>query len=221
MAVLPRRWPLLPTLLVALAALAMIGLGIWQLQRHHEKRAVIALLRSNISKPPVAFPRLGPVPPEMLFRSSSLHCLRVEGWTVEAGKAADGSSGFRSIAHCSTGAEGPGALVQVGIGARPDLRPQWTGGTVSGHIVEEPDHRSLLAHLTGPKQVLRPMLVASTSPDPQLKASAPPSIESIPDNHFGYAIQWFLFAGVAVLIYVLALARREGARREGRSAGDS
>jgi len=209
MALLPRRWPLIPTLLVALAALAMIGLGCWQLQRHREKRAAIAVLGANIGKPAIAFPAMGPVPPAYLFRRSSLHCLRVEDWTVEAGKAADGMTGFRSIAHCSTGAEGPGALVALGVAARPDIRPSWTGGVVSGRIVEEPDHRSLLAHLTGPKLVLRPMLVADASPDPQLKTPAPPSIESIPDNHFGYAIQWFSFAALAVLIYTLALARRQ------------
>ena len=216
MALLPRHWPVVPTVLVALAVLAMVGLGVWQLQRHEEKQAVIALLRSNLDKGAVAFPKMGPVAPEMLFRRSSFHCLQVESWTSEAGRAADGSSGFRSIAHCSTGAEGPGALVALGVARRPDLRPNWTGGTISGRIVEEPDHRSLLAHLTGPKLVLRPMLVADASPDPQFKAPAPPDVASVPDNHFGYAIQWFLFAVIALVIYVIALRHREG-----RQGGDS
>lgn len=216
MALFPRHWPVVPTMLVALAVLAMIGLGVWQLQRHEEKQAVSALLRSNLDKGAVAFPAMGPVAPEMLFRRSSLHCLRVESWTSEAGRAANGSSGFRSIAHCSTGAEGPGALVDVGVARRPDLRPNWTGGPISGRIVEEPDHRSLLAHLTGPKLVLRPMLVADASPDPQLQTPAPPDVASVPDNHFGYAIQWFLFAAIALVIYVIALRHREG-----RQGGDS
>ncbi len=209
MAFLPRRLPLIPTLLVALAALAMIGLGIWQFQRHQEKKAVIAVLQANLGKPAIAFPMMGPVDATYLFRRSSLQCLRVEDWKVEAGKAADGTTGFRSIAHCSTGAEGPGALVELGVAARPDIRPVWTGGVVRGRIVEEPDHRSLLAHLVGPKLVLRPMLIADASPDSQLKTSARPSVQSIPDNHFGYALQWFSFAALAVLIYIFALVRRQ------------
>ena len=39
--------------------------------------------------------------------------------------------------------------------------------------------------------------------------SAPPSPDSIPNNHLAYAIQWFLFAGFAAVIYFLALKRRE------------
>jgi cytochrome oxidase assembly protein ShyY1 len=38
-----------------------------------------------------------------------------------------------------------------------------------------------------------------------LEPSAPPSIEQIPNNHRSYAIQWFLFALIAVVIYLLAL----------------
>ncbi len=206
---LPRRWPLVPSLLVGLAVAVMIGLGVWQLQRSAQKSAAIALIRDNPAKPPIAYAPLGPVAPDMLFRRSSLHCLAVDNWRAEAGRAADGTSGFRYIAHCTTGAEGPGALVALGVGGRPDMKPGWTGGTISGWIVEEPDHRSLLAHTTGPKVVLRPMLVADASPDPQLKASAPPRVDDIPNNHFSYAIQWSLFAAIALVIYVLALRRRE------------
>ena len=43
---------------------------------------------------------------------------------------------------------------------------------------------------------------------PGLEASAPPSLDSIPNNHRSYAIQWFLFAGIAALIYGLALRQR-------------
>ncbi|MGE4430258.1 MAG: SURF1 family protein [Sphingobium sp.] len=212
MAFFPRRWPIVPTVLVAAVALGMAGLGVWQLQRHDQKRAAIALIRANLDKPAVAYPKLGPVPPEMLFRRSATQCLRVESWSTDAGKAADGSTGFRLIAHCSTGAEGPGTLIEAGIAARPDLKPRWNGGQVSGWIVEEPDHRSLLGHLTGPKVTLRPMLIADVALDPALKAAAPPQIASIPNNHLGYALQWFAFAIIALLIYGIALSRRQSAQ---------
>jgi surfeit locus 1 family protein len=41
-----------------------------------------------------------------------------------------------------------------------------------------------------------------------LVASAPPSPATIPNNHLNYAVQWFLFAGIAALIYFLALRQR-------------
>ena len=50
-------------------------------------------------------------------------------------------------------------------------------------------------------------LVAASAP-PGLEPSALPSLESIPNNHRFYAVQWFLFAAIALVIYVLALRKR-------------
>jgi cytochrome oxidase assembly protein ShyY1 len=50
-------------------------------------------------------------------------------------------------------------------------------------------------------------LVAATAPA-GLEASAPPAIDEIPNNHRAYAVQWFAFAGIALLIYGLALKQR-------------
>ena len=47
--------------------------------------------------------------------------------------------------------------------------------------------------------------------------NAPPSIESIPNNHLAYAVQWFLFAAVAAIIYVIALRRRDKRLPEGET----
>jgi cytochrome oxidase assembly protein ShyY1 len=206
---LPRRFPLLPTLLVALAVAAMIGLGIWQIQRAGQKETLLAHLAANPSRSAIAYPALGPVAPDSLFRRSAVTCLSVERWQEEAGRAKDGSTGFRQIAHCRTGAEGPGALISLGVAGKPGTKPEWTGGEVSGWITEEPDHRSLIAHLVGPKVVLRPMLIADGAHDPALKAPALPSTQDIPNNHIGYAIQWFGFAIAAAIIYVLALGRKQ------------
>lgn len=218
---LPRRWPVVPTFFVLLAAAAMVALGIWQVGRAHQKEALIALVTANPSRPAMAFPQFGPVPDRVLFRRSAVSCLSVEGWSSEGGRAADGTMGYRYIAHCRTGAEGPGALIELGVATRPDIRPGWTGGEVGGWIVREPDHRSLLAHMTGPPVVLRPMLIAKASPDPRLKSPAPPSVESIPNNHRSYAVQWFSFAAIAILIYVLALRRREQAGEAAEPRADS
>lgn len=201
------RLPVIPTLVVAALIAVMIGLGFWQLDRRAEKDAAIAMAAANPGRPPVAFPALPPVPPELLFRPSSVICLRVVGWQVVAGRAADGSVGYRHIAQCATGAEGPGALVALGVGQRPDERVKWTGGRVEGWLSEEPDHRALITRLAGKAPPLRPMLVARAAPA-GLKPVAPPGAADVPNNHLAYAVQWFLFAAIAAAIYILALRRR-------------
>ncbi|WIW87838.1 SURF1 family protein [Sphingobium sp. V4] len=201
------RLPIVPTIMVALAVLAMIALGAWQLQRRAGKAEALALAAANPGRLAIAFPKLAPVDPAILFRPSSVHCLTVVQWQVEAGRAADGSSGYRHIAHCSTGAEGPGVLVAVGVGQKPDDKPAWTGGQVEGWISQEPDHRALLTRMGGKASPLRPMLIARQAP-PGLKPVAPPSAADLPNNHLAYAVQWFFFAAVAVIIYILALRRR-------------
>jgi cytochrome oxidase assembly protein ShyY1 len=70
----------------------------------------------------------------------------------------------------------------------------WRGGKVSGVIDSDRDHIILLV---------------SDSAAPGLQPSARPSPEDVPNNHRAYAVQWFLFAGVALAIYVLALRRRQ------------
>ena len=203
------RLPLIPTLVVGLAVAVMIGLGVWQLDRRAEKNAALAAVAANLSRPAMAFPALGPVSSETLFRKSSAHCLRVVRWQVEAGAAENGASGFRQIADCATGAEGPGVLVNIGVASKPDFKAQWTGGQVEGWISEEPDHRPLIARLSGKAPPLRPMLIAAKAPVAGLLPAAPPKIEDVPNNHLAYAVQWFLFAGIAVLIYLLALRWRQ------------
>ncbi|MDQ3074973.1 MAG: SURF1 family protein [Pseudomonadota bacterium] len=197
-----RRWPLIPTILVAAAIAAMVGLGIWQLERRQEKLALLETLAAARSQPPIDWPTApfaGPLP---LFRAASGHCLSVTGFRTAAGQNRDGDPGFLVIADCRVGAEGPGMAVELGWSKNPSAGRDYKGGLVSGVIA--------------PDRVSRMRLVAS-EPGPGLVASAVPSSASIPNNHLSYAIQWFLFAAAAALVYVLALKRRE--REEGRLNG--
>ena len=83
--------------------------------------------------------------------------------------------------------------VELGWTKNPNAKVNWTGGPVSGVIA--PDSKS------------RMRLVAATAP-PGLEPSAPPSIDQIPNNHRSYAVQWFLFALIALVIYILAVRKR-------------
>jgi surfeit locus 1 family protein len=203
------RFPIFSTIVVAAAIATMIGLGVWQLQRRGEKEALIALYAANREKPAIVYPQMGPVADAAMFRKSSANCLQVVGWQSGAGKDSKGRSGIRYIAECkSAGAEGPGLILLAGVADRPDLKPDWKGGVVNGLIVTEPDKRSLLQKALGSEMVLRPMLIAS-EPVAGLRAPAQPKPEDITNNHLAYAIQWFLFAGAALIIYLLALRRRQ------------
>lgn len=203
----PRRWPLIPTLLVLAAAAIMVALGVWQLQRKGEKEALIALYeRNRAMSATVAYPALPPVADAMLFRKSSVTCLEPVRWDPRSGTDRAGKSGIRMVADCRTGAEGPGVLVDVGI-ADDFTLPKWSGGTVQGTIVPGPEQPSLIARLTGRAVPARAMLVAD-APVGGLRASAVPNGADIPNNHLAYAVQWFLFAAIAIAIYSLAVRRR-------------
>ena len=204
-----RRWPLVPTVLVALAVAAMIALGLWQLLiRLPEKEAQLAQLAANPAKPAIAFPRFPD--DSLLFRRASGFCLSVA--SIE--RAGAGNAGYRLIANCRTGAEGPGIKVQLGTTRDPDAKVQWGGGKVSGWISHAPDARPLIAGLFD--HVPRELLLVADTPAPGLAANSRPDIGIVPNNHFAYAIQWFFFAAVASLIYVLAVRRRIARDGDGR-----
>lgn len=204
------KLPVVATTLVALAVTAMVALGVWQLDRRGQKEALIAQYRANAALPQIAMPGPGDWRPA-LFRRVAATCQSVASWSSEAGRATDGARGWRKLAQCRTGgAEGPGLIVDMGVGDIAQANPAWTGGVVSGVLTEAPSHASLIARAFGKAPAPSPLLVAAT-PAPGLKPSAPPSPETVPNNHLAYAVQWFLFAGIASVIYALALRRRNRA----------
>jgi surfeit locus 1 family protein len=198
-----RRLPIIPTILVALAVITMIGLGCWQLERRKEKEALLATYAAAANQPPIGWPSVPPKEPLPLFRSATANCLSVTGFRTAAGQNLKGEPGFLIIADCRTGAEGPGVAIELGWSKDPNAGRGFVGGLVSGVIA--------------PDRISRMRLVAA-SPGPGLMTSAPPSPDIIPNNHFSYAIQWFLFAGIAVVIYTLAL-RWRGQKQKATTRG--
>ena len=200
------KLPVIPTIIVALAVAAMIGLGIWQLDRRGQKEAMIARYAGNNALPVMAFPR-PPIGDEHLFRRASAMCLEVTGWSEQAGRAENGAKGWRHIADCRTGVEALTVKFDMGVSTAPGVVPVWNGGEVAGSITQAPDSTPLLASLFG-KRGPRPLMLVSETPAPGLAESARPDPSSVPNNHLAYAVQWFLFALAAVVIYFLALRWR-------------
>ena len=189
-----RRLPVVPTIIVLAAVAVMIGLGIWQLRRAQWKEQLIAQYERAERLPPITWPTV-PLRSDQLplFRHATGVCLRAVGKRAVAGANRAGETGYAHVVDCMTGAEGPGMSVEVGWSRDPNAKINWNGGPVSGIIA--PDRRSVMR------------LVAAT-PVPGLQPSALPSVRSISNNHRSYAIQWFSFAAIALVIYGLAVRKR-------------
>lgn len=197
-----KRLPIIGTILVLAAVATMVGLGLWQLQRAEWKNDLLATYAAAANRTAVAYPAV-PNQDEtsLYFRKSSVNCLGVIGWRSTSGRSDTGKSGWAHIAHCRTaGAEGPGAQVVAGWSERPD-DPEWAGGIVDGIIAPDSQY------------VIR--LVVS-EPIAGLQKSQPPNIEDIPNNHMSYAVQWFLFGFIALIIFLIALrGRNKGVAQSG------
>jgi surfeit locus 1 family protein len=193
-----RRIPIIPTLFVTAACATMIGLGVWQLQRAKWKDGLMEGYKAAANLPEIAYPAfpLKDGADSYYYRRAGSMCLSVKSWRAVSGRNARGVAGWAHIAECSTGTEGPGMAVDVGWSKAP-ANPVWQGGEVTGVLA--PDGKSVFR------------LVSAKPLAPGLDQSAPPSLDAIPNNHLAYAVQWFLFAGIAALIYGLALRRRKTA----------
>ncbi len=196
------RLPVVATTIVTLAVTAMIGLGLWQLlDRRPQKIAYLAQLAANPGRPAIRFP--GSPDDRLLFRRATGYCRP----PVAVHKAGAGAQGFRLIATCADTASGPGMIVQLGTSRDPGATVDWRGGPVAGFISHAPDSRPLIAGLFD--HAPRQLMLVLDHPVARLSANGEPDLSSVPNNHLAYAGQWFFFAAVAVVVYVLALRRRE------------
>jgi len=184
-----RPIPLIPTFLVLVAVAVMVSLGFWQLRRLHEKEALLAhYAGAKGAAQEVAWPRDRAGQEDLLYRRARLDCATVTGHSSIAGRNDKDQSGAAQTADCTL-ADGTRALVVLGWSRLPMAAGGWEGGPVHGIVAP------------GPRLVATPPLAG-------LEANAIPDPSEIPNNHFAYAIQWFLFAATALVIYTLALMKR-------------
>ena len=181
--------PIIPTIIVLAAVATMISLGFWQLRRADEKESLLAHYRTaQASSEPVTFPISGAGDDE-LFRTSSVRCDRVIAIEPTAGRSLRGESGWAQRASCTN--RDSDAILTVDIGWTRSPQPaKWEGGAVEGMVAP------------GPR------LIASAALSPDLQPLAKPDPADLPNNHLSYAVQWFLFALTALVIYFLALRRK-------------
>lgn len=181
-------WPVIPTLLVLAAVAIMLRLGFWQIDRMHEKEALLArYAAARAMSADVPFPQGAAAAQQVLYRHARIDCRLVTGVTVIAGHSAQGASGMAHVADCLLAGGGKARIV---LGWSRDPAPvAWRGGEVMGVIAP------------GPRLVADPPLQG-------LAANARPDPSELPNNHWSYAVQWFLFAATALVIYGLAVWKR-------------
>jgi cytochrome oxidase assembly protein ShyY1 len=183
-----RRLPVISTLVVLVAVAIMIRLGFWQLDRREQKQALIARAEAALAMNADArWPRDANEVDSVLYRHARIDCVRVLEQSAQAGQNAQGESGWAHVARCAL-AGGGSARVILGWSREPG-NVSWAGGVVDGMIAP------------GPRLVAGPAVAG-------LQDNAVPNPADLPNNHLSYAVQWFLFAAVALGIYALALRKR-------------
>jgi cytochrome oxidase assembly protein ShyY1 len=184
-----RRFPVIPTVLVLIAAGIMVRLGFWQLDRLAEKELLLSQYHAaQGSTAELPWAQVMRAPDLALYRHSRLLCARVLGRTGIAGRNAKDAAGIAQYAQCAL-PDGSQAKVVMGWSTNPTQVGSWQGGLVRGVVAP------------GPRLVADPPLGG-------LQASARPDPSEIPNNHLAYAVQWFLFAVTALIVYGVAVRRR-------------
>lgn len=183
-----RRLPIVPTIIVAIAVAIMIALGFWQIARLHQKEAMLArytAAQGSAAEMPFPFTPADTEP--ALYHRSALDCVSASDPTSRSGRTAKGDAGIAQIVTCHL-ADGKTAELVLGVAQTP-ATVAWNGGKVTGWIAP------------GPRLIADP-------PQAGLAANARPDPNDIANNHLAYAVQWFFFALVAVVIYALAVRKR-------------
>lgn len=183
------RLPVVPTLMVAAMVPVMIGLGIWQLHRAEWKESLLADLSVAPTLPPVDLDTHGGQV-DINFRRVMVTCSSPAGKPQAlAGQNMMGASGFAFRVACREG-----LTAVAGWSQRPEaVLPAVPLGRVAGLHVEAPGGD---------------LVYLDTAVSP-LERAAPPSIDTIPNNHRAYAVQWFLFAAILGVIYAVYVGRRQ------------
>ena len=220
---------LIGPLVLGIAGVAVLmSLGFWQVSRMEEKRVVIEAIEARIMDAPVALPeapeperdRYLPVRAEGRFTGEVVHVLSAQRAL---------GTGTHVIAVFETTG---GARVLVDRGFLPDAqRPGFAPGDGEALVIgnlhwpRDADRHTpapdlarglwfarevdpIAAHL-GTEPVLI-VARAEEPPAPRLRP-VPVGTEGIPDNHFEYAVTWFLLAvaWAGMTLYLLWRIRRE------------
>lgn len=236
---LTRRW-ILAGLVVLAAVATMIGLGLWQLRRHDEVRSRNDLVSRRMSEPVVAVDAVFRRDPE----AATYRTVTLDGiYDVSSEVSIDNrSSEGRPGRHLLTPLrppEGPALIVDRGwipLDADASAAAPPAGRVTVVGVLFPSERKGALEPAIAPtgtlerfpridvarigRQLAYPsyplyLRLASQAPGQQGGLPQRPGLPAFSAGpHLSYAVQWFLFATVALAVFA-ALARREARRRPG------
>ena len=202
-----KRIPILPTLIVLIAVGIMIRLGVWQLDRMYQKEALLAQYEHALTNTSIT--DLGAdmvVDGPFDYSHVRLLCMTPTARSMQAGHNSHGETGWAHLAICPYQSKLKGkSETEVVIGwSKTPNEVDWSGGALLGTVVPGKVGKAL-PNNGGIQGILR---IVADPPLAGLQPNARPDPKDLPNNHWSYAIQWFLFSLTALVIYGLALRKR-------------
>lgn len=231
------RSGLLGSILVIAVATACVRLGVWQLHRLAERRAHNAVVRARMTAPPLALQRVPGDTAGLAFRAAAAFGHWDDARTIVLGARTYRDDPGVYVLTPLLLPGGGAVLVNRGWLPSPDaatvdLRPYGVDGAaaVRGLLVPMPtgrmppgpqsrrtwfalDPASLARQFPYP---LAPLLL-QVAPTPASGAALPrpvPPPELGEGPHLSYAVQWFSFAAIGLIGWVVLLLKRNETREE-------
>jgi len=223
------------TILAATAVVVMVELGFWQLRRLHSVRAENARIRASMSQPAVPLSSVVGPGTRAVYRRVIVTGRFDRVSEIElANRSNEGSPGSDLLTPLRP-ASGPALIVDRGWipldatsaqqeAARP---PLFTDVTVTG-VLFASERKTIFAPSIAPtgrlttiprvdipriaKQLDYPVLPLYLRLERQSPAQSelpvPPGLPDLSEGpHLSYAVQWFIFASIATLVYLAVLRR--------------
>lgn len=205
-----RRY-LFPLILGALGCGILIALGVWQLHRLAWKESMLDQIQRGIEAPPVPLPAA--VDPSMKYLPV-LVAGTTTGQEIDVLSGTRESGGGYQVVSGFVTDDGRRILVDRGFvdqDHKRDPRPA-THLQVAGNLHWPQEHGSAtpapnlteniwfardvpaMAAQLGTEPVL--VVASQVAGDAQGVQPIPVAVDGIPNNHLGYAVQWFMFAAV-------------------------
>ena len=225
-----------------LGAAVFVRLGIWQIDRLHQRQTLNATIRARLAAEPVSVDSLGGPPESLRYRRATVRGLAsYNGEALLVQRTMNGSPGAYLLTPVRTGRGDSATIVVRGWVYAPDGatvdRARWREGdsltvegwldtlsragrpdTIAGHpdALRRLDRATLERHAGVP---LREVYLWATGPKPARPAAEAPARFTLPEldegPHRSYAIQWFSFAAIALVgAGVIVRNDRRGRRDE-------
>jgi surfeit locus 1 family protein len=202
------RRMILPLLFGLAGVAVLVSLGLWQVQRMQWKAGILAQIEARIGADPVALPAAPDAARDGYLPVTATGRFTGDALDVLVSRKEIGA-GFRVIGAFDTGERrvmiDRGFVVDEAQGAGHAASAQVT---VTGNV-HWPDETDSFTPAPGDGMWFArdvPAMAAALGTDPVLIVARSPTGDGIdpmpvdasgvPDNHFGYAVQWFLLAGV-------------------------